>query len=81
MSESKTFTIQGQAFTLNQDDVVRALRGVRPDPIRKYYIKVGSTAYPIKQALAEATGLSLAAFNAQYAFRVLQNLGFEVKET
>lgn len=80
MSQSKTFQLGGKSVELSYEKVVKALRGVQPEPIQKYYIEVGNTSYPIKQALAVTTGFSLAGFTSQHAFRMLQSVGFEVKE-
>lgn len=80
MPESKTFTLGGKSFEISYEAVVKALRGIQPDTVQKYYIEVGNTAYPIKQVFAVTTGFSLAAFTSQHAFRILQSIGFEVKE-
>ncbi len=81
MATEKTFTLQGKQYTCSDENVKKALRKVKPGPIQKYYIEIDGQRYPVKQALAAATGLSLAAFTSQYAFRILQSLGFEVQET
>ena len=80
MTQFKSFTLGGKSFDLSYEMVVKALRGIQPDTVQKYYIEVGNTAYPIKQVFAAATEFSLAAFTSQHAFRILQSLGFEVKE-
>ncbi len=80
MAKSKSFTVGGRSFELSYEDVVKSLRGVQPETVQKYYVEVGNTKYPIKQAFAVPTGISLAGFTSQYAYRILQSVGFEIKE-
>jgi len=47
---------------------------------RKYYIEFEGGRYPIKQVIAEVTGLPRVAFTAMDAYRILTKLGFDVKE-
>lgn len=47
---------------------------------RKYYIEFEGEKYPIKQVIAEVTGLPRVAFTAMDAYRILTKLGFDVKE-
>ena len=80
MAKSKSFTVGGRSFELSYEDVVKALRGVKPKAVQKYYIEVGNTKYPIKQAFAAGTCISLAGFTSQQAYRILRSVGFEIKE-
>ena len=80
MAQSKSFTLGGRSLNWSYEKVVKSLRGVQPETIQKYYVEVGNTKYPIKQAFAVATGFSLAAFTSQHAYRMLQSVGFEIKE-
>ena len=75
-SVQKRVTIAGQAFLLRRADVVRALRGVDPEPIASHYVVIGSHRYPPKQAISVATGLDRADFTTHQARRTLMRLGF-----
>lgn len=77
--QSHRFTLGGQEFELGRDDVERALRHVAPSTVRKYYVTVHGRQYPVKQAIAAATGLAADRFISTDAARVLRNLGFNVE--
>jgi hypothetical protein len=78
MDGETAFTVGGRSIRLSKDAVERAVRGVRPAPIKKYSVVIQGTRYPIKQAVAAATGQSSAVFIATDAYRILKRLGFEV---
>jgi hypothetical protein len=69
-------TIAGQRFVLKRGDVVRAVRGVDPEPITSHYVVVGSHRFPPKQVIGELTGLDRADFTSHQARRTLVRLGF-----
>ena len=73
------FTLGGQEFELGREDVERVLRHVAPSQVRKYYVTVHGRQYPVKQAIAAATGLGSDKFISTDAARVLRNMGFDVK--
>ena len=76
-------TIRGQVFDISRQDVVEVLERLNPEPLRgraKYYIEHEGEKYPIKQVVAEVTGLPRIAFTAKHAYDVLTKLGFNVKE-
>ncbi|MGQ4890884.1 MAG: hypothetical protein ACP6IP_00150 [Candidatus Njordarchaeia archaeon] len=78
-----TRTIKGKEFTIHLKDVEAALEKVEPEPLKgraKYYIEYRGRKYPIKQIVAEVTGLPRVAFTARDAYDILTDLGFEVKE-
>jgi hypothetical protein len=69
-------TIAGQPFVLNRRDVLRAVRGVDPEPITSHFVVVGSHRFPPKQVIGELTGLDRADFTSHQARRTLMRLGF-----
>ena len=75
-SVQKQVRIAGQTFVLRNGDVVRALRGVDPEPIASHYVVIGKHRYPPKQAISAATGLDRADFTSHQARRTLMRLGF-----
>jgi hypothetical protein len=77
---SLKFTIGGHAVQLSKEDVERALEGMNPDTVKKYWIVISGKQFPIKQALSVATNIPPAAFISTDAYRVLSRLGFEVKQ-
>jgi hypothetical protein len=69
-------TIAGKPFDLRRSDVLKALRGVDPEPIASHFIVVGSRRFPPKQVIGEITGLDRADFTTHQARRTLLRLGF-----
>jgi hypothetical protein len=77
------FTIRGRTFSLTRGDVERTLEKLNPEPLKgraKYYVEYKGKRYPIQQVVAAATGLPKLGFTAMHAYRILTDLGFEVKE-
>jgi hypothetical protein len=77
--EKHTFTLRGEQLSLSKDFVERALRNAQPRSIKKYYVTIDGRDFPIKQVLSTATGKPEAGFITTDAYRILSNLGFEVK--
>jgi len=77
------FGIGGRSYEIGREDIINTTRGVRPkafDGRNKYYIELHGQKYPIKQAVHLATGLRYTEdFTAQYARRILEKLGFNVR--
>ena len=74
-----TFKIGGQHLRLDQKGVIKKLRGVRPEPIRKHAVEVSGVLYPVKQAFSVVTGLDVLDFNTNQARNELRRLGFAVR--
>jgi hypothetical protein len=72
----KRVKIAGQPFVLRSSDVVRAVRGVDPEPIRSHFVVVDNRRFPPKQVVTELTGLDRADFTTHQARRTLLRLGF-----
>lgn len=75
-SAGKDVRIAGQPFFLRSRDVLKAVRGIDPDPIASHFIVVGSRRYPPKQVISAMTGLDRADFTTHQARRTLMRLGF-----
>lgn len=74
-------TIDGSQYDLTQESVRAALASREPGAINTYSIEVDGRAFPVKQALAAATGLSHDQFQSPRAQRILSALGFPVHGT
>lgn len=75
------FVIRGRRYEITRERVIGSVKGVSPastDDRNKHFVEVSGQHYPIKQVIHLATGLPNIAFNAAYAYRILQNLGFEI---
>lgn len=72
-------TLGGNKVTLTKKSIETALRNVKPDPVKKYRVKIGENEYPVKQAVSVASGIPTVAFITTDAYRILTRLGFEVK--
>ncbi len=76
-------SIGNRNFTISRKDVENVLETIEPEPLKgraKYYIEYKGKKYPIKQIIAEVTGLPRVAFTAKHAYDILTKLGFTVKE-
>jgi hypothetical protein len=80
MGEPYDFTVGGQSFSINRDEIERKLRGVQPEPIHQYYVTVNGNDYPVKQALEVAVGLLRSGFTTQDAIRVLRKFGLPLRK-
>jgi len=83
VGEMVEVTIGRRVFDISRQDVERVLEGLEPEPLKgraKYYIEHNREKYPIKQVVAEVTGLPRIAFTAKHAYNMLTKLGFDVKE-
>lgn len=69
------FTVNGKQFSLERGDVERALQHAEPEEVRQYGVEIGGRIYPVKQALAAATGLARAEFQSMTAREKLRRLG------
>ena len=76
MTTVREVRIAGHPFVLRRSDVVRAMRGVDPEPIASHYVVVGTRRFPPKQIIGQLTGLDRADFTTHQARRTLMRLGF-----
>ena len=72
------FVLNGARHHLDAARVERVLADVVPEPVREHGVRINGRLYPVKQALALATGLPRADFQSQTARRLLTRLGFDV---
>jgi hypothetical protein len=75
------FRVGGHEVSLERSTVEQAVQGKTPGRVTVHVVEVGGVVWPLKQALAEATGLDLLAFTTQEARRVLTRLGFRAFRT
>jgi hypothetical protein len=76
----KHFTVAGRKFALDKETVKHKLATIKAQPIDLVYVRVGGKKFPVKQALAEVSGLIKSQFTTQDAVRVLGGVGFVPKE-
>jgi predicted RNase H-like HicB family nuclease len=77
------FQIRGAWYAIEPEEIIRATRSVQPnatDGRNKYFVALHGRQYPIKQVIQLVTGLASPVFTAQYAYRILSRLGFEISE-
>jgi 5-methylcytosine-specific restriction protein B len=72
------FKIQGAKIELDPETIVGAVRGVEPEELTKYFVAIEGRRYPVKQALAAASGMPRGHFGSKLARSVLQDLGFDI---
>jgi hypothetical protein len=78
MTEKPKFTVGGVEILLSKSDVERKLQTVEPENIREVSVLVNGRRYPVKQALAESTGLLRGNFTSHDAMRVFRKLALPV---
>lgn len=76
--EQLEITIRGHVYKLSREDVIKSVSKISPGPIRKHYVEISGTCYPIKQALAQVLRLEVIGFNSQDAYHVFRRLGFPI---
>jgi hypothetical protein len=74
------FTVGGESFEFDPEDVERAMRGEVPELHQKYIVEVGGTQFPPKQVFAKISGRNRQSFTTMEAQRVLTRLGFVCRE-
>lgn len=78
MAEEIEFVVNGRRIALTRAGVLKAMRGVAPEPVQRHSVLVEGTRYPVKQVFQRATGLDRLDFTSAIARRNLTKLGFEV---
>jgi 5-methylcytosine-specific restriction protein B len=73
------FKLNGKWYTLTKDDLEHLLRGHNPPRITIYWVQIGRRRWPIKDAIAIATGVPPANFYTYDAYRILKGMGFVVQ--
>ncbi|MBM7388017.1 5-methylcytosine-specific restriction protein B [Clavibacter michiganensis] len=72
------FTINGERYDLTRPGVESVLATLEPGLVHTYSVEVDGRRFPVKQVLAEVTGLSVTDFVSTRARGVLRSLGFDV---
>lgn len=72
------FILKGLPCVLFRKGVKQTMRGVKPTPIRKYYVIVNRKRYSPKQVISTCTGLGLSEFGTVDAAPILIRLGFKL---
>ena len=78
MAMTQEFIVGGKRFQLTKDQVLSKLRGISPGSVKTHGVEINGLMYPVKEALALATGLDLIDFNTNQARSVFRRLGFKV---
>lgn len=79
MTKGVTFTAAGKSYYVTATMVTQALAKQEPRGLRKHVVEVDGIVFPVKQALAAASGADLADLGTYPARQVLRKLGFEVR--
>ena len=78
MTERIKFTVGGAEILLSKSDVEQKLQMAEPENIREVSVLVNGKRYPVKQALAQATGLLRGNFTSHDAMRVFRKLSLPI---
>lgn len=73
--------VGGVDVELEREQVLRRVKGVKPDPIRKLGVEIGGRTYPVKQVFSLVTGQDIGDFDSYQARKALKKLGFQVTRT
>ena len=71
------FIVNGKRYELSREDILTAVDGVEPEPLRCHVVQVGPGVFPVKQVISLATGIDRLDFTSMRARDVLRRLGFE----
>lgn len=74
------FTVGGEPYDLNREQVLTAMKGITAEPFQKFVVEMLDTLYPPKQVFGTITGRNRSTFTTQEAQRVLTRLGFVCRE-
>jgi hypothetical protein len=74
-------TLNGKKYEVTKEQLIEAVKGKEPKPIKSYYILIEKKKYPIKQPVALLLKVPTIAFTSMDAYRVLDKLGIEVLES
>ena len=72
--------LRGQSFDINVEDILKVTESVMPESLVRYAVHLHDRWYPPKQVLSLVTGMPVAAFTTQDAYRTMQRLGLVVVE-
>jgi len=78
-AETVEFVVKGKPISLDREDVLNAVKGERPKPIRGHAVAVDGVWFPVNQVFARATGLANSDFTSPVATSQLARLGFDLK--
>ena len=73
-------TIRGKKFDVSKQDIMNAVKGKEPRNIKSHYVEIGGKEFPIKQIAELALKIPAIAFTSMDAYRLLDKLGFEIKQ-
>jgi len=74
------FMVRGQPFEVTVENVLERTEFINPAPLVRYAVELHGRWYPPKQVMSLVTGLPVAAFTTQDAYRIMQRLGLSVVE-
>ncbi len=74
------FILRGNVCNLTKQDVEKAMKGVLPERISKYYVEVSGEQYSPKQVFSKSLKLGKVEFTTMDASNVLRRLGFKLHE-
>jgi hypothetical protein len=72
-------TVNRRVYRITREQVVDAVRGVKPGRVQSHEVQIGRTWYPSKQVFAIVFGLERADFNTDTARRAFRRMGFPVR--
>ena len=70
-----TGVLNGREYALEEQQVVRTLAHVEPEPVRDHYVVVEGRRFPPKQVLSLVLGIDRADFTTYQARTILRRLG------
>ena len=71
-------TIRGKKYEVERRQIIQAIKGKEPKPIKSHYIEIRRVKYPIKQPVGLVLKMPGVGFCSADAYRLLEKLGFEI---
>jgi len=75
------FCIRGISFDISIHNLERTAANMQTLPMNKitHTVEIGGKIFPIRQLLAEITGLSIKEISPLDAYRILEKLGYSIQ--
>ena len=68
----------GKKYEVDRQAIEKGLQGAEPENGRRFFIEIGGTLYPVKQAIGAAIGRPMVEIGTNVCYSTLRKLGFEV---
>lgn len=76
----KEYTIRRKTYKTSKEEIIKAMKGEDPKPIDTHFVIINNKRFSIKQVIEKALKIPLMGFTTMDAYRILENLKFEIHQ-